>query len=465
MEAQKIDFKIEHKLSEEESAAFGLVNKLQSEGFETYVAGGAVRDELMNHPAHDIDIATAAKPEDLEKIFPNTYERGRKFGVMAVRSGDFEFEVATFRSDIGIADHRRPEKVEFCSAEEDAKRRDFTINGLFYDSQKEKIIDYVGGVEDLKNKIIRFIGEPKERIDEDYLRMLRAVRFSNRFDFTLDKKGEEAIRKNASKIKEISAERIREELTNILVNKNRVSALKQLENLGLLKEVLPEVLAMKGVEQSPEFHSEGDVWDHTMLALQKMEEPNTELSWAVLLHDVGKPQTYGERDVPGRPKITFFEHDTKSAEMAEKILGRLKFSNEFISAVSWAITQHMRIVNAFRGMSERKQKHLFTHPHIGLLLDLTKYDLGSSLRPGDKVDLKMYEDAVKKKDQFEKEAESEEKNQIKKFTLITGRDIMEILKIEAGPEIGKIKEKIENAFFDGKISTRDEALKMIEEEK
>lgn len=456
-----IDFKIKGPLTALAKAAFEVVKTMQKAGFETYIAGGAVRDFYLGREVHDIDIATSAKPEEIKKIFKESYDRGKAFGVVAVQDGDFEFEVATFRTDIGIADHRRPEKIEFTTAQKDALRRDFTINGLFYDPVAEVIIDFIGGIKDIKAKIIRFINEPKERIEEDYLRMLRAVRFGFRLDFNLDKAAEEAIRKNAAKILEISAERIREELTAIITGPHRQKALIELESLGLTRAILPELEKLKGVRQPPEFHSEGDVWTHTLMAMSLLSEPRAELAWTVLLHDIAKPETQGFREHP-KSKITFFEHDVCSAEAAERILERLKFGNVFIDACCWAISQHMRIIHAFRGMSERKQKRLFTHPNIDLLLDLTYADLAASLRPNGKADLRMYKEAVKKKERFEKEVADEEKQQIKKFDLITGNDIMKILKISSGPEVGEIKSKIEEKFLEGKISTRADALKMLE---
>lgn len=459
---EKIKFKISHKLSAQESGAFEVVKNLQVAGYEAYIAGGAVRDFILERPVHDIDIATSARPDEIKKLMPKTYDRGKAFGVVALKiDKNIEYEIATFRTDIGIADHRRPVKVEYTTAEIDAQRRDFTINGLFYDPTAEVIIDYVDGMADIKNKIIRFIGDPQERIDEDYLRILRAIRFSSRLNFTIDPESKEAICKNVSKIIDISAERIREELTTIITSDNRIKALKQLEELSLLKVLLPEIVSEKGVTQPPEFHSEGDVYTHTLLAMESLHEPKAELAWTVLLHDVGKPQTQGFRDHP-KSKITFFDHDAKGIIIAEEILKRLKFSNEFIDSVTWAISQHMRIVNAFRGMSERKQKKLFTHPHIDLLLDLTKADLSASIRPAGNAEMKMYKDALKKKDQFEKEIKSEEGKQIKKFTLITGRDIMEILHIPSGPRVGEIKKAVEESFLEGKVSTKDEAIKMVE---
>jgi len=467
----RIDFKIKRKLTAEEVTAFDVVKKLQQAGYEAYIAGGAVRDELLGIPAYDIDIATSAKPEEIKKLFPRSYDRGKAFGVVAVRmklSSEQvgEFEVATFRSDIGIFDHRRPKKIAFTSAAKDAQRRDFTINGLFYDSVNAQIIDYVGGIKDLKNKIIRFIGQPQERINEDYLRILRAVRFANRFGFVLDEEGAEAIKENAIKIQGVSAERVRDELAKMFVHPSRVKAIEMLESLGLLEQILPELVLLHGVQQPPEFHHEGDVWIHTMLALKNLSEaPSEELVWAVLLHDIAKPETQGFRQHP-KSKITFFEHDVESAKKEKKILGRLKYSNDFIENVAWAISQHMRLINAFREdgqqMSERKQEKLFLDPRINLLLDETRADLLASVRPDGTTDLSMYENALKRKKYFASRP-AEEKEQVKKFDLITGHDIMKVLKFPSGPKVGQVKAKIEEAFLEGKISRRDEALKMIEE--
>jgi len=459
----RLEFKITHKMTDEESAAFELTKILQDKGYETYWAGGAVRDLILGLSVHDIDIATAARPEEIKKIFPDSYDRGKAFGVVAIKKDDHEFEVATFRSDIGVADHRRPDKIEFTSSAEDAARRDFTINGLFYDPVKSEIIDFVEGLTDLKRKVLSFIGEPQERINEDYLRILRAVRFLVRLGFEMEKNSSETILKNKAKVSEISAERIREELSKMLLLENRTQAIEQLEKFGLLDELLPELKALKNVVQPKEFHSEGDVWTHTMLALKNIGETHSEeLVWCVLLHDIAKPETIGYRSEVNKTSITFFDHDVQSAEKAKEILGRLKFSKSFIEKVSWAIRQHMRIVNAFRGMSERKQKKLFSDPNIELLLELTKADLSASLRSDHKSDMKMYEDAVKLREKFELETSEEEKNQVKKFDLVTGLDIMKNLNLQPSPEVGRIKNELEQAYLNGEINTRAEALKMLE---
>lgn len=462
----KIEFKINRELSDEELAALEIVKILKKSGYETYWTGGAVRDLVLDLAVHDIDIATSALPEEIRKILPDSYDRGKSFGVMAVKVCSHEFEVATFRSDIGVADHRRPKSVEFVSSCEDAARRDFTINGLFYDPIESQIIDFVDGLTDLKRGKIRFIGDPEKRIDEDYLRMLRAVRFAVRLDFKIEENSYKAIQNNFYQVKKISTERVRGEFSKIILQKNRVQAIKILEDLKILEEILPELKFLHNVPQPKEFHSEGDCWTHTMLALKNLGEVSgpdaEELVWAVLLHDIAKPETIGYRNESKKTSITFFEHDIRSVEIARQILERFKFSNHFIEKVCWAISQHMRIVHAFRGMSDRKQKKLFVDDNIQLLLDLTKADLGASLRPNGQPEMKMYEDAVKLKEKFEVEASALEKSQAKKFDLVTGRDIIQVLKIEAGPEVGRIKKELEQAYLDGKINTRPEALKMLE---
>ena len=243
-----------------------------------------------------------------------------------------------------------------------------------------------------------------------------------------------------------------------------------MEELGLLKELLPELETTKNVKQPPEFHSEGTVWTHILLALKNIGNPpaggpTEELVWAVLLHDIAKPETLGFRSKIGKTSITFFDHDVKSAEKAKIILERFRFSHHFIEAVCWTILQHMRIINAFRGMSERKQKKLFSDPNIGLLLELTRVDVSASLRPDRKPDMTMYQDALNLKEKFEKESTEEEKHQVKKFDLINGKDIMKILEIEPGPEVGEVKAEIEQAYLDGKINSRKEAIKIIEKYK
>jgi len=463
MSEVKFKFEIEREKTLEEQTALKIIETLKKANFEAFWAGGAVRDLVLKKELHDIDIATSAKPDQVKKIFPNSYDKGRSFGVVAVREGELEFEVTTFRQDVGISDHRHPAKIAFATAEGDAKRRDFTINGLFYDPMSGEIIDYVDGLTDLKRATIKFIGRPQDRIKEDYLRLIRAVRFATRLDFKIEPESKKAIKENAEKIAEVSSERIRDELSKMLLNERRSEALKMLSELNLLKTILPEVEGLKNVAQPPEFHHEGDCFLHTLLALENIGETQSEeLVWCVLLHDIAKPETKGFRSQIGKTSITFFDHDIKSAEKAEEILTRFKFSKSFIEAVFWAISQHMRIINAFRGMGERKQKKLFCDDNIELLLNLTRADLSASLRPNNLPDMEMYEDALTLRAKFEKEMSAEERHQMNKFDLITGTEIMQILKLPAGPKIGVIKDEIEKAYLDGKINSKDEALEIVE---
>lgn len=467
---KKINFEIIRDLTAEETAGFEIVKILHDNKYIAYWAGGAVRDLLLGLPIHDIDIATNARPDEIKKIFPKSYDRGKAFGVVAVQEKDSEFEIATFRKDIGVSDHRRPDQVEFTEPEEDASRRDFTVNGIFYDPISETIIDYVDGLTDIKRRQIRFIGSSEERINEDYLRLMRAIRFTVRLNFSLEKQTKAAVISHVSKIKEISSERLRDETSKILLLNDRKKALELMDELGLLQEILPEIIELKSVSQPPEFHTEGDVWTHTMLALNNLgdlsaTEDNEELVWCVLLHDTAKPETIGYRTEKNKTSITFFNHDAKSAKKAEIILERFRFSHHFINKVTWAISQHMRIVHAFTGMSDRKQKKLFVDPNINLLLNLTKADLSASLRPSGKPDMTLYKNALALREKFEKESSEEEKRQVKKFDLVTGVDIMKYLNIKPGPEVGKIKSELEQAYLDGKINKKAEALALLEKYK
>lgn len=468
---EKIKFEIIRDLTAEEAAGFEIVKILQENKYTAYWAGGAVRDLLLNLPIHDIDIATNARPDEIKKLFPNSYDRGKAYGVVAVKyeftpTAGGEFEIATFRKDIGVGDHRRPEEVEFTEAQEDAHRRDFTINGIFYDPITEEIIDYVDGLTDIKRRQIRFIGNPEERIDEDYLRLMRAARFAARLNFGLEKQTKTAIMANAAKIKDISLERLRDETSKMLLLNNRKKALQLMDELGLLSEILPEIVELKSVPQPSEYHTEGDVWTHTLLALDNIGETDSEeLVWCVLLHDTAKPETIGFRAEKNKTSITFFDHDVKSAKKAEIILNRFRFSHQFIHKVTWAISQHMRIVHAFTGMSDRKTKKLFIDENINLLLSLTKADLSASLRPNGRPDMTLYKNALALREKFDKESSEEEKRQVKKFDLVTGTDIMKYLHLEAGPEIGKIKSELEKAYLDEKINTKTEALALLDKHK
>src|ERR1700678_908116 len=317
-----------------------IVAQLQRAGHTAYFAGGCVRDRLLGKEAKDYDIATSALPEQVQKLFPRVTDvAGKCFGVVRVMAGDESFEVATFRQDGPYQDGRHPESVRFATAQEDAQRRDFTINGLFFDPVADRLIDYVGGEADLRAGIVRAIGNPADRFAEDHLRLLRAIRFATRLIFRIEPKTWEAIRAEASMIRTVSAERIRDELNKIFSASKPELGLDLLDRSGLLAEVLPDIAAMHGVEQPPQFHPEGDVYAHVRLMLSKIEEPNLDLALGVLFHDVGKKPT-SKTDENGR--IRFNEHESVGADMSEKIMTDLRYDNKTIETVKVMVQHHMQ---------------------------------------------------------------------------------------------------------------------------
>ncbi|MDF7799484.1 HD domain-containing protein [Pontiellaceae bacterium B1224] len=376
------------KIVQQKAAALNVVQQLQDKGYIALFAGGCVRDELLGREPKDYDVATDALPEEVESMFPKTLPIGKAFGVIAVIDGKEMIEVATFREEIGTLDGRHPESIQFSAAKEDALRRDFTINGMFYDPVQEKLHDYVHGQRDLKNRIITAIGDPAERFREDHLRMLRAVRFTHNLGFTLDPDTEAAIREMAHLIKKISAERIEAELTRTLTDSAKPGdALKHLHELGLMQYTLPELLPTVGQKQPPQFHPEGDVFEHTCLMLNLMAEegPETdqaysprELAYTVLLHDVGKPATASiGPGTDGKDRIRFDGHASVSARMAEEILIRLKFPNIEKKSITAAIAGHMRFMDVQK-MRTSKLRQLIGAATFDLEMELHRLDcLGS----------------------------------------------------------------------------------------
>src|SRR6266567_3061203 len=347
------------KMSPMEKTARQIAQRLRERGHIAYFAGGCVRDMVRGLAAKDFDVATDATPDIVQNIFPHTYAVGAHFGVVVVVENGFNFEVATFRSDGAYLDHRHPVEVRFSSPQEDAKRRDFTINGMFFDPEKNEVIDFVGGRADLKAKMIRAIGEPGDRFGEDRLRMLRAVRFATVLDYKIDNRTWDALVANAASINEISAERIREELVRIFLSANRVRGWDLLDQSGLMRTVLPELDAMKGCLQPEQFHPEGDVFQHTRLMLELLpEEVSAPLVFAVLLHDVAKPVT-AHVDETGR--IRFNEHDRIGAAMTESIMERLRFSRAEIDAAVEMVRQHMVFKDVLR-MRVAKLKRFMARP-------------------------------------------------------------------------------------------------------
>ena len=342
------------KIVSQKRTALHVVQTLQQQGYIALFAGGCVRDELLGRTPKDYDVATDARPDDVEALFPKTIAIGKAFGVIAVIDGRETVEVATFRKDIGSPDGRHPEAITFSDAKEDALRRDFTINGMFHDPLGDQLLDYVGGQKDLEQKRIVAIGNPALRFKEDHLRMLRAIRFAHVLNFTIDPETESAIRKMGHLIQRISAERIENELTQILTESIKPGdALEHLHQVGLLEYILPDVARMAGQEQPPQYHPEGDVFEHVcmMLNLMKKEPLNPaytarELAYAVLLHDIGKPKTaaFGP-GTDGMERIRFNGHAQVGEEMADGILSGLKFPNKEKKHVLKTIAGHMRFMD------------------------------------------------------------------------------------------------------------------------
>jgi poly(A) polymerase len=363
-------------LSTRETAR-AIVQRLQKAGFAAFWVGGCVRDFLLGREPGDFDIATDARPEQVEKLFQKTIPVGKKFGVMVVVENGQQFQVATFRAEADYRDGRHPEKVVFANAEADALRRDFTVNGLFYDPLTQKTHDWVGGEKDLRAKIIRTIGSPEERFGEDHLRMLRAVRFAAQLEFEIGPETLAAVKSHASKIKAISAERIRDELLKLFRPPHAARGLVLLRDSGLLEYVLPELAATVTCEQSPDFHPEGSVFNHIGLMLEKMPANAGEsLAWSVLLHDIAKPVTAEHDAATG--KIHFYGHEKTGAEMAEKILQRLRFPKKQTEEIVICVRNHMQFKDVMQ-MRKATLRRLLLRETFPLELELHRLDcLGSS---------------------------------------------------------------------------------------
>ncbi|HEY1489619.1 MAG TPA: CCA tRNA nucleotidyltransferase, partial [Verrucomicrobiae bacterium] len=349
-----------------------IVAELQRSGFAAFWVGGCVRDFLLGREPQDFDIATDARPGQVENLFRKTIPVGKKFGVIIVVEGGHQFQVATFRAEADYRDGRRPEKIVFADAEADASRRDFTVNGLFYDPLTQKIHDWVGGERDLRARIIRTIGAPEERFAEDHLRMLRAVRFATQLNFEIEPKTFAAVKSLAPEIKLISAERIRDELLKLFRPPHAARGLVLLRDSGLLEHILPELAATIVCEQSPDFHPEGSVFNHICLMLEKLPAgADASLTWAVLLHDIAKPVTV-ERDAASG-KIHFYGHEKIGADIAEEILRRLKFSNREIEEIVAAVRHHMQFKDV-KQMRKATLRRLLLRETFPLELELHRLD-------------------------------------------------------------------------------------------
>lgn len=418
-----------------------IIGFLRARGHQAYLVGGCVRDRLLGLDPTDYDVSTDATPPLIASYFPNSELVGAHFGVMLVTQGNgIEVEVATFRSEGVYEDGRRPAQVHFeRDPALDARRRDFTINGLMSDPMTGQILDFVGGQQDLERKVIRAIGDPAERFREDHLRMLRAVRFAARLDFSIEPGTLQAIRREAPSISKISAERVRDELLRILTEGRARRGFELLDQSGLLIQVLPEVKAFQGVQQPPEFHPEGDVWTHVMLMLEQLHGPTPALAVGVLLHDVGKPATFRVAD-----RIRFDGHAEVGAEIAGQILSRLKFPNDDREQVTALVRNHMRFKDV-QQMRLSTLKRFLRLPRFEEHLELHRLDCLASNK---RTDSYAYVRAMLT--ELAQEG-------LRPPSLITGRDLIEA-GYEPGPHFGRALEAVETAQLEGEIRTREQAL-------
>ena len=466
------------------SFAISVVETLRSRGHQAYLVGGCVRDLLLGREPADYDVSTDATPDQVMQIFPETYAVGAQFGVVLVpipnnasenpsnsklchsersspirsRIGDAVeepafpghhhkscVEVATFRCDVGYSDGRHPDEVRFSrDPRQDVQRRDFTINGLLLDPIKNEVLDYVGGQNDLKAKIIRAIGDPRIRFAEDKLRMLRAVRFAARFEYVIEPATFAAVQQLARQIHQVSRERVRDELTRMLIEGHARRAFELLDESHLLPELLPEIAAMKGVEQPPEFHPEGDVYVHTLLLLEKLPHPcPVTLAWGALLHDVGKPPTF--RRAPDR--IRFDDHVDVGVKMAEAICRRLRFSNDETKRILALVDNHMRFGDVER-MKDSTFKKFIRLPHFDQHLELHRLDCESSHRS-----LRLYDFTREKMAELPPES-------VRPNPLIGGDDLI-ALGYEPGPLFKEILGAVEDGQLDGRLRTKQEAMEFV----
>ena len=422
-----------------------VIRRLREHGYQALLVGGCVRDLLLNREPKDYDVATDARPDRIVAMFPRAGLVGAQFGVVLVREEDAVIEVATFRSDLQYVDGRRPEGVRFeSSPREDALRRDFTINGLFLDPISGENFDYVGGTDDLRAGVIRAIGDPLQRFQEDHLRLIRAVRFAARLRFSIEPLTFSGLRTLAPAIRRVAPERVRDELLRILLEGGARYGFELLDASGLLQEILPEVSAMKGVEQPPEFHPEGDVWTHILMMLDGLDHPSPALAMGVLLHDVGKPPTFRVAD-----RIRFDGHVEVGVRMAREILTRLKFSSDDTEQALALVENHMKFRDAGR-MRGSTLKRFLRLPRFDEHLALHRLDCLNS-----NGKLETWE-------MLRQKLADTPPEQLKPPPLLTGNDLI-AAGFQPGPRFGEVLSAIEDAQLEGSITTRAEALALARE--
>ena len=433
-------------MTSRETAA-DIIRRLNDAGHEAYLVGGCVRDELRGLAPADYDIATSALPDEVEGLFARTVGVGKSFGVMLVLEAEEQFEVATFRADGEYIDGRHPSAVKFSDAKTDASRRDFTVNGLFLNPVTGEVHDWVSGEADLEKRILRTIGDPDARFGEDRLRLLRAVRFAAQLDFEIESATWDAVQTHANAITQVSAERIRDELLKLFRPPHAARGLDLLRDSGLLVHVFPEMMDTIGSEQSPEYHPEGDVYNHIRLMLDSMNnDAPAELPWTILLHDIAKPATAKVGD-DGR--IHNYGHDKLGAKMAGVILERLRFPRKQIDAIVFTVLKHMNLAAAPK-MRKAKLRRMLLRPTFALELEQHRIDCLGSHRKSDIYDFLRAEQA----------ALAEQPALIEPF--VRGADLIE-LGIKPGPPMGKLLNDIRDRQLAEEFSTRDEALAFAKE--
>ncbi|HYV39886.1 MAG TPA: CCA tRNA nucleotidyltransferase [Gemmataceae bacterium] len=434
----------------EREFAINVVQRLQESGFQALWAGGCVRDELLGLTPKDYDVATSAKPDEVRRLFRRSIAVGAAFGVVEVlgprdNTEPLTVEVATFRSDVSYSDGRHPDQVIFSSPREDAQRRDFTINGMFFDPLKSELVDYVNGQADLAARVLRAIGEAALRFEEDKLRMLRAVRIAARFQLEIEPATRAAIERMANQINVVSAERIAAEIRQIAVHPHRVMGMNLLHDLGLAAAVLPEIVLMKGLPQGPPQAPTGDLWDHVMRVLDLLgPEPSFPLAFAALLHDVGKPRTASRSP----ERYTFYFHEHVGRRIADDICLRLKLSNAERERITWLVEKHQILADA-RTMRTSTLKPLLAHEGIGELLDLHRADALASAHSTDHVEYCEY---------LLKEWSQEE---LDPPPLLTGHDLTRH-GLTPGPQYKIVLDAVREAQLDGSINSAKQALEMVD---
>ena len=435
-------------MSSQKDLALDTARILRDSGNTVYLAGGAVRDQLRGKEPKDYDLATSATPAEVLSLFPKSDAVGEHFGVIIVKGNREMIEVATFRTDGSYKDGRRPESVEFSSPEEDAQRRDFTINGLFQDPFTDDIIDHVGGQADLEAGILRAIGDPKKRFEEDALRLMRAIRFAVVTGFEIEENTLNALKECAPLLAQISPERIRDEFSKILVAENRARGLDLLAETGLADTFFPELLALQGCEQPPQWHPEGDVFVHTRIALSLLNSPPLHLALAVLLHDIAKPPTQTWDDEAER--FRFNGHDRVGAKMAEEILRRLRYPNQTVEEVTFMVSRHMKFMHV-QDMRTAKLKRFMAAESFPMEIELHRVDCDSSNGFRDNYDFLHL-----KKEEFANEP-------LIPTPLLTGKDLIDEFSLSPGPKIGEILRAVQTEQLEGRLSDKEGALSFVKE--